>query len=68
MVTIDPPTCAVPGDVNGDMIVNGIDVKAFVDCILTGSTPVGNCQCANLDGSPGVSVNDIPFFVALALM
>lgn len=66
-VTIVPGPCPLPGDVNGDAAVNGADVKAFVDCLLTGSTPAGNCDCADLDGQPGVSVQDISPFVAMLI-
>lgn len=53
----------IPGDVNGDSIVNGLDIRGFTDCCLAGGTPVGSCLCADLDHSNSVDASDLDEFV-----
>ncbi|HWL91951.1 MAG TPA: hypothetical protein VNT79_00305 [Phycisphaerae bacterium] len=61
-----PFGCA-PGDVNVDTFRDGHDVQSFVDCVLTGSTPGGNCACADIDGQNGPGADDIQPFVEILL-
>jgi hypothetical protein len=47
-----PPPCSLLGDVNGDGVVNGLDIDAFVRAKLGGSPLVGENQgCANYGGT-----------------
>jgi len=55
------------GDVNGDALVDGDDIKAFVECLLTGETVAGDCVCADLDGNAVVNEADAELFVGLLL-
>lgn len=52
--------CSCPGDVNTDGARNGRDIQQFARCLVSG----GLCDCADVDGVPGVSVGDISVFVA----
>ena len=55
--------CALPGDLNEDGSVDGRDIQLFVDCLLTGSTPSGNCACGDFTGNHAVDMSDISLFV-----
>lgn len=63
----DTTLCITPGDANGDGIVNGSDVSAFVECMLIGFVSGGNCPCADMDGMNGLTPADIPLFVTALL-
>jgi hypothetical protein len=56
------PTCR--GDLNGDGLINGLDIECFIDCLIGGTIP-GYCHCTcgdmNLDGA--VNMLDVPLFV-----
>ncbi|MBN2561837.1 MAG: hypothetical protein JXQ75_13000 [Phycisphaerae bacterium] len=56
-----------PGDVNEDVKLDGEDVQGFVDCLLTGVTPNGNCDCADMDDNDVVDADDMPLFVSTLL-
>ena len=59
-----PETASGSGDVNGDGIVNGLDIQAFVDELLA-STASSLAACAadmNTDGT--VTTDDIALLVA----
>lgn len=53
--------CTCPGDMNLDGTKNGRDIQKFVECVLA---PLGDCTCADINGAGGVTVADVPFFVA----
>jgi hypothetical protein len=53
------PSCACPGDMNGDTIRNGLDISQFVQCIIVG----GSCSCADVDGITGINMSDVAEFV-----
>src|SRR5262249_24418839 len=57
--------CTLPGDLNHDGLRDGQDVQGFVNCIvgMSGS----NCECAEFDGTGGVSLDDLAQFVAALL-
>jgi hypothetical protein len=57
------PPCRCPGDINGDGLVNGLDIAGFVRCLLGGSLPVDNCACADMNGDGVVDMNDVQPFV-----
>lgn len=62
------PACTfAKGDVNEDGVKNGLDLHAFGECLLTGSSGSGNCGCADMDSSGGVSMSDVALFVAALL-
>ena len=61
----DPcPTC--PGEMNGDGVVDGLDVQGFVDCILNpvGASGTWNCPCADFNCTKTADVGDVPGFLA----
>lgn len=55
--------CTCLGDMNGDGKKNGRDIGLFAQCVITG----GACACANVDGLPGLTPNDVAVFVAALL-
>lgn len=55
------------GDANGDGAVNGLDVEAFIDVLFGDDTDPAHICAANTDGLNGVTVDDIPSFIALLL-
>jgi hypothetical protein len=57
----------IQADVNGDSLVNGRDVSAFVACVQTGGTATGGCLCADMNGGGTVTAADIVDFVAALL-
>ena len=60
--------CPLLGDLNADLVVNGLDVMGFLDCLITGDTPGGDCTCANMDGVNGVTLDDQYEFLAVLLV
>jgi len=61
--SLPAPVCQLPGDVNVDLVRNGLDISHFVNCALFGSTPGGDCICADMDGSGGLDDSDMFLFV-----
>ncbi len=62
------PPCQCPGDVNGDGLVNGLDIAGFVRCVLGVSLPVDHCGCADMNGDTIVDLNDVQPFVDRLLL
>lgn len=56
---VAPTECTCPGDMNADGVKNGSDVQQFVGCLIADT----GCSCADVDGSPGVSIEDVATFV-----
>lgn len=56
--------CACPGDMDTSVSRNGLDVSGFVACMLGGGA---NCGCADVDGTPGLTADDVPPFINLLL-
>ena len=52
--------CSMPGDINNDGVVNGLDIQHFIDCATSGITAGGNCGCADMDANGVVNELDIP--------
>lgn len=52
--------CTQPGDMNADGLHDGLDIQAFVNCLL-GAT--SNCACADLDGNGAVDTADASLLV-----
>ena len=64
IATLSGGGCDCPADVNIDGLTDGGDIQGFVDCLLaTGA----NCECADLDGTPGLDLDDVAPFVAAML-
>ncbi len=64
---IDDGTCiyeCVPGDVDGDQILNVIDIVQIVGCILTDS---GACLCGDVNNDNTVDVLDVVQIVGIIL-
>lgn len=59
----DVPACSCLGDMNVDGLKNGRDIQQFARCVI-GST---GCDCADVDGTPGVSIDDVSVFVSSLL-
>jgi predicted outer membrane repeat protein len=55
--------CPLLGDLNSDLLVNGLDLMGFTDCLITG----GDCACADMDGVNGVTLDDLDEFLAALL-
>lgn len=57
----NPCPCPLPGDVNADGVVDGLDVQGFVDCLLAGGP---NCRCSDFNGDTLFDLNDLSGFLA----
>lgn len=53
------PDCVCPGDMNQDGNRDALDIQRFADCLLGG----GDCQCADIDGTDGITMSDTQAFV-----
>jgi hypothetical protein len=53
-------TCVCPGDMNFDGQRNGGDIQQFTLCMISG----GSCSCADVDGAPGLTNDDVGVFVS----
>ena len=51
--------CNCVGDMNSDGLRNGRDVQKLTQCLIAG----GACACADVDGSPGLTIGDVTIFV-----
>jgi hypothetical protein len=51
--------CYCLGDMNHDGKKDGSDIQQFVNCVLAG----GNCSCADVDQTGGLTISDVPLFV-----
>lgn len=58
----------IMGDDNADLTVNGLDVNALAACALAGGTPVGQCNCADLDMDNDVDADDVNLAVQQLLL
>lgn len=59
------PECDCPGDVNGDGVINGLDIAGFVRCLLGNPLPGDNCTCADINNDGLYNVLDIQLFIQL---
>ena len=56
-----PPACTLPGDMNGDGVVDGRDIQAFVTAVTGG----GYQACADMSAPSGtLDMADVTAFVA----
>ncbi len=59
-----PMECTCKGDMNADGLLNGGDIKLFVNCMLAPPIPLGcPCDCADMDGNGALNQFDIAPFV-----
>jgi hypothetical protein len=58
------PPCYMPGDVNGDWMVDGRDCQSFVDCALGVGTA---CQCGDLNRDGAIDGDDVSTFAVRLL-
>jgi hypothetical protein len=62
-----PPRCeTLPGDMNNDAEVSGLDVNLFVQAVVQ-SLDVNEAPCADMDGNGVIDPADVPLFVAALL-
>ena len=63
-----PDPASLPGDMNADCIVNGLDVAPFVDALLNGpAAPLPQILRGDFDDSCVVDLPDVAPFIAAAL-
>ncbi|MBI5764152.1 MAG: hypothetical protein HZA51_11560 [Planctomycetes bacterium] len=62
-----PIQCECPGDVDGNRVLNGLDIAGFVRCYLGFPDYYDNGGCADLSGDGYVTSVDVPMFVTLLL-
>lgn len=68
LLTTEPEACATcPGDMDGNSVINGLDIHGFVQCLIDGSLTWTQCACADVDCSKTVTMADISAFVSLLL-
>ncbi len=48
--------------------MNGLDLMGFLDCLIAGATPGGDCACADMDGVNGATLDDQDEFLAALLV
>lgn len=61
--------CQLPGDVNMDGVINGLDIQCFVDCLVNGSPQPGcNCSCCDMQPDGYDDTLDVPIFVSTLLI
>lgn len=60
-------TC--PGDMNGDSLLDGLDIQTFANCYLAefGTNPSAACKCADVNEDNTLDPSDITLFVDLIL-
>ncbi len=57
------PACACLGDRNGDGTRDGGDIQQFTLCLINS----GSCQCADVNETGGVTIDDLDEFVSTLL-
>jgi hypothetical protein len=60
------PAYPLPGDFGCDGVVNGLDIQAFVTCLIQGPGSL-DCLCGDLTGDGLVTMDDIEPFVTLLI-
>ena len=65
--TVIPGADPADGDLDGSGSPDGLDIRHFVECVLTGSTTGGTCPPADFDSSGDVDADDVSDFVAALL-
>lgn len=65
--TVIPGADPADGDLDGSGSPDGLDIRHFVECVLTGSTTGGTCPPADFDSSGDVDADDVSDFVGALL-
>jgi len=55
------------GDVNGDLLTDGLDIQAFVDATISGSTAAADLCAADFSDSGTLDADDVPGLAAVLL-
>lgn len=58
-----PVICDCPGDIDGNGILNGLDIAGFIRCLLGNPLPVDNCACVDMDGNGIYNNIDVLIFI-----
>lgn len=67
IATVVPQCGTILGDLDGDGLVNGVDMGQFVDCYTNGDPLASGCGCADLNESAAFEQADIDAFVTCLL-
>ena len=59
--------CTCLGDMDGNGVLNGLDIQDFVDCLVGTPGPGVNCVCADMDGDGTLSLADVGLFISALL-
>ena len=63
-----PQKCSFAmGDVDTNSVVNGDDIRHLVNCLLSGSSPGGDCNCGDMNLLDCVDPADIPSFTSTVI-
>ncbi|MBI5763777.1 MAG: hypothetical protein HZA51_09675 [Planctomycetes bacterium] len=62
-----PVVCDCPGDIDGNGILNGLDIAGFIRCLLGNPLPVDNCACVDMDGNGIYNNVDVLIFIDFLL-
>jgi sugar lactone lactonase YvrE len=64
---VPPPICATcPGDISGDLVRSGLDIQAFVACLINNPGTTA-CACADLNNDGVLDANDVDAFAQLLM-
>jgi len=63
--TTPAPSCALPGDVSDDGLVNGLDIAGFVRVKLGTPDPLDNAACADFGNGGDLALDTADFVAAL---
>jgi len=66
-LTISGGSCGLSGDLNGDALVDGLDIQPFVECLISGSSTQGACNCGDINENSSIDEFDVLPFVAALL-
>ena len=59
--------CTCLGDMDGNNVLNGLDIQDFVDCLVGTAGPGVNCVCADMDSSGTLNLTDVGLFISALL-
>jgi hypothetical protein len=62
-----PLECECPGDIDGNGVLDGLDIAGFVRCVLGVPLAVDHCECVDMDGDGVYTQVDLDTFVLLML-
>ena len=59
--------CNMPGDINGDLIVNVMDVVSIVSCILSTDCSIDSNLCMDLNDDGYIDIYDIILMINIIM-